>query len=422
MEKEINKKRSIIEKGPGFKSGIKDFTKGINSKSLTIGTVSAVWGAAGPCLIVMSAATAAGFNNEQTVSWIFGILFFAGCIGVIMPLYYKIPISGGFSIPGASMLATSLVGFTFNEASFAFIAAGIIVLLLGLTGLIGKVMRFLPLPIVMGMILGVMLRFGTGIATSTVSSPLVAGSAVLAFFLIPRIIKKASPMLCAIVVGIVVAIIIGEFKADFSSIKYIPPQIARPSANFASILSVSIPLAALVIGAENSQGMGCLRAQGYNPPVNAMTAISGVAGICAGIVGAHNANIAGPMTCMNSSSDAGEDKKYRYPASVICGTLFIIFGLLGSYTLAFLQMFPPDLMTALAGLAMINVLMGAVKDAFGTGKCMLGAMFAFFIGASGITIVSIGAAFWGLVGGVLISLIAEKEDFDHYLKGENLKK
>ena len=40
--------------------------------------------------------------------------------------------------------------------------AGVIVLILGASGLIGKIMRWLPLPIVMAMITGAMIRFGIG--------------------------------------------------------------------------------------------------------------------------------------------------------------------------------------------------------------------------------------------------------------------
>jgi len=152
-------KRRLIEEGPGFKSGLKDLKKYLNSKAITAGFVAAVFGCTGPALVTIKASTSAGYTTEQTVSWIFGIYVFGGLISLLMALYYKQPIVGAFSIPGASMLATSLIGFTFNEAAGAFIMAGIIVLLLGLSGLIGKVMKFLPLPIVMGMIGGVMLRF-----------------------------------------------------------------------------------------------------------------------------------------------------------------------------------------------------------------------------------------------------------------------
>ncbi|MGD9570244.1 MAG: benzoate/H(+) symporter BenE family transporter, partial [Sedimentibacter sp.] len=324
---EVTKKSSIIEKGPGFSSGLKDLKKNLNTKTITAGFVAAVFGCTGPALVVINASAAAGYTTEQTISWLFGIYFFGGLISFIMSLYYKMPIVGAFSIPGASMLATALVGFSFNEAAGAFIIAGVIVLILGLTGFIGKAMKFLPLPIVMGMIAGVMLRFGTGIVTSTMTLPIICGSALLGFFLIRKISKNFSPILAALIFGVVAMVATGGFNAESFEIKYIAPQLVIPAFNVATILSVSVPLAALVIGAENAQAIGVLRGQGYKAPVNGMTIISGIGGILSGLVGAHNANIAGPMTAICSSSEAGDDKSGRFGAAFANGVFFMSFGL-----------------------------------------------------------------------------------------------
>ncbi len=408
----IAKQSGIIEKGPGYDSGIADLKKNLNSKTITAGFIASVFGCTGPALVTINASTAAGYTTEQTVSWLFGIYVFGGLISLIMALYYKMPIVGAFSIPGASMLATSLVGYSFSEAGGAFIMAGIIVLLLGITGLMGKVMKFLPLPIVMGMIAGVMLRFGTNIVNSTMSLPIVCGAALFGYLLVPKISKKFSPILAALILGVIALFATGGFSVEAFELKYIPPQIVIPSFNAASILSVSVPLAALVVGAENAQAIGVLYAQGYKPPVNAMTAISGIGGIFSGLVGAHNANIAGPMTAICSSSEAGEDKNGRYAAAFANGCFFITFGLFASFAIAFIKVIPSALINLLAGLAMIGVLVGSFKDAFGFGNFKTGAFTALIVGASGITVFNIGAAFWALLFGVIISLISEKKDFD----------
>lgn len=49
--------------------------------------------------------------------------------------------------------------------------AGVLVLLLGLSGVIGRVMRWLPMPIVMAMIAGALIRFGTGVVTAVGTAP-----------------------------------------------------------------------------------------------------------------------------------------------------------------------------------------------------------------------------------------------------------
>jgi benzoate membrane transport protein len=413
----VEKKRGIWEGGPGIASGLKDLGGHVNSKTITAGVIAAIFGCTGPALVTINAATTAGYTQQDTVTWLFGIYVFGGLISIIMGLYYKMPIVGAYSIPGASMLGAALIGFTYNEAGASFIMAGIIVLILGVTGLMGKVMKWLPLPIVMGMIAGCMFRFGTGIVSSATALPLVCGAALLGFFVLPRLIKKFPPVLGALICGVIALIVTGGLHMEATNFSYIPPRIIVPHFNVATILSVSVPLAALVVGAENAQAIGVLYAQGYKPPVNAMTVISGFGGIAAGLVGAHNANIAGPMTAICSSEEAGPNKEGRYAAGVVNGIAFGLFGVFASFAIAFVRVIPSQLINVLAGVAMINVLINSFKDGFGSGKCRVGAFAALVIGASGISIFSIGSAFWALVGGVVISLIVEKGDFDDLVKG-----
>ena len=53
-------------------------------------------------------------------------------------------------------------------------------------------MKWIPTPIVMGMIVGVMIRFTTEMITSVTISPLLAGSAILVFLLSSRLFEKGS--------------------------------------------------------------------------------------------------------------------------------------------------------------------------------------------------------------------------------------
>lgn len=400
----------LLEKGPGFKSGFADLPKYLNGSTISAGLISTVFGCTGPCLVTVAAATAAGFSLEDTVTWVFGIYFFGGLLGTILALYYKVPISGAYSIPGATLMGTALAGYSFNEAAGAFVIAGVIVLIIGLTGAIGKIMKFLPLEIVMAMVGGAMLKFGFGIVTTTQANPIVCGAAVLAFFVVPRIIKKFPAVLAALAAGFIAALVTGQFTADMSGIAYIAPRFVAPSFNGKLVLSCSIPLAALVMGAENAQAMGVLRTEGYPVPANTMTVASGIGGIISGLFGAHNANIAGPMTAICASADAGQ-KEGRYVASIVNGITFAAFGVVGVYAITFVGGFPAGLANCLAGLAMMNVLITCLKSGFSSGKFKYGAFAALCVGLSGISILNIGCAFWALVFGVVVSLICEPKDF-----------
>ena len=101
----------------------------------------------------------------------FGVYVFSGLPGTILALYYKVPVSGTYSIPGATLMGTALAGYSFNEATGAFIIAGVIALIIGLSGAIEKIMQFLPLEIVMAMVGGAMMKFGSGIVTTTQVNP-----------------------------------------------------------------------------------------------------------------------------------------------------------------------------------------------------------------------------------------------------------
>ena len=92
-------------------------------------------------------------------------------------------------------------------------------------------------------------------------------------------------------VGVIAAIVTNSFAGEVGELVYTPPMLVVPQFNPNLILSCSLPLATLVVGAENAQAMGVLKAQGYNVPANAMTVASGIGGIISGLVGAHNANI-----------------------------------------------------------------------------------------------------------------------------------
>jgi benzoate membrane transport protein len=273
-------------------------------------------------------------------------------------------------------------------------------------------MKWIPLPIVMAMIAGAMIKFGVNIIANSVNSPIIGMSALIGFLILPKIARRIPAVLGAILLGMIAAAFTGQLNFAGANFEFIGPQLITPQFSLGAIISISIPLSVLVIGAENAQATGVLISQKYKPPINTMTIFSGVGGILTAMFGGHNANIAGPMTAICSSEEAGNDKEKRYTASVVNGILFGLFGVVASISLAFVSGLPGALVSIVSGLAMINVLYGAYHIGFGTNKFKLGAFFALAIALSGVTIFKISAPFWALVGGVIVSYIAERQDFE----------
>ncbi len=402
-------KSSLFERGPGFRAGLSGLGRALGVKTASAGLVAAIFGCSGPALIVIGGAQDSNLSDGQTVAWLLAIYGLGGLISLAMGLYYKMPITGAYSIPGAALVAGALATFPFEQAVGAFIMAGALVFLLGISGAIGRVMRWLPMPIVMAMIAGALIRFGIGAVTSVQDLPIVVGFAALAFFLSMRFLTAVPPVLSALVVGLVAALLTGNFGGGDAPIAFVAPEFTAPVFTLDAFLAIAVPLAVLVIGAENAQAIGVLYAEGYRAPVNAMTIVSGLGGMLAGLMGGHNANIAGPMTAICSSDQAGEDRDGRYASTVLNGVLFAAFGIFAGIAVPVIMAFPGPLIGAVAGLAMITVLLSAFQAAFDKDRgYQIGAFVALIVAMSNVSFLNISAPFWALLAGAVVSLLLEK--------------
>jgi iron complex transport system permease protein len=83
--------------------------------------------------------------------------------------------------------------------------------------------------------------------------------------------------------------------------------------------------------------------------------------------------------------------------------LAIGFGLFAPFFVSAMIAAPAAFVAALGGLAMLRALQGAFVTAFST-KFTVGALIAFVVTVADITVANIGAAFWGLAAGIVVSL------------------
>src|SRR4051794_34196706 len=334
-----------------LRTNFKDLRQNLNVNTVSAGLVAAIFGCTGPALIIIGGATSGGLTYTETISWIFAVYFFSGLLGIFLSLKYRQPISGAHSIAGAVLVAGALTHFSLNEAIGAYLVAHILVIILGASGLIDKVMKWIPIPIVMGMIVGVMIRFATEMITSITLSPLLAGSAILVFLLSTRFLKKVPPVLSALIVAVVLAVFTNSFQIQNVQDSFVIPQLIMPAFSLDAIVSIGIPLALLIICTENAQATGVLMAQGYKPPNSAMAIYGSSVGLIGSLFGAHAINMAGPMTAICSAKEVGK-KESRYAASAVCGVFFSAFGLFAAMVVPLVIPMPGVIVSVIAGLAM----------------------------------------------------------------------
>lgn len=402
-----------IERGPGFQEGIADLGEYFDPSKLGSGLTAAIFGCTGPALIILNAANKGGLTNAQAVSWLFSIYVLGGLITLGMALYYKQPIMGAWTIPGAVMVGVVLSDFSLAQAAGAYLVSGLLVFLIGISGTFRQIVEFLPQPIIMGMIAGVLIEFTIGIVTAVSNAPIVAGAGLLGYLLFYRFMPRIPGIVGAIVLGAGAAVWKGMTAFSEVSLSIAQPILVTPVVSIESIITIAIPLTVMVIGAENMQAIGVLQAEDYDPPINSMLVLSGLGGMVASLMGGHNANVAGPMTAVTSSDESGEEKEGRYVASVIGGVLFGGFGFIAAGATSIVHAVPGTLISLLAGVAMISVLISAFEQSWAASeKYRYGTFFALIIGMSDISFLDIGAPFWSLVGGVVVSFILEPDDWN----------
>jgi benzoate membrane transport protein len=403
-----------IEKGVGFRHAPSDFIRDLNPDNASAGLVAGIFGLSAG-VIHISAGTAAGLDSAFIMIWVISYLMINGLFGLFMPTYYRLPLPMANSIPGALLFAAIIPVVGLEAALGATLIAGAISLVAGLAGVMSTVMRLIPMPIVMGMIGGVLLSFGLNMVRPLDNALLPASIMILSFFLSARLIRKVPPLIVSMAAGIIYLSVTGvDFSGVQATIRF--PEFIVPEFTLGAFLAYGLPLAIILVGMETPAGVGLVKGMGYKEvPANAITAVGGFGTMISAFFNLHSTCIAAPMTGICSSPEAG-DRDKRWVAAVITGAIFVVAAPFYGYVVSLLEATPGYFIAIIAGLALVRVITSSLAIAFSGKKHEMGALFAFLIAASGIQILDIGASFWALVLGVMISMIFETKDFDFVAK------
>ncbi len=110
------------------------------------GLVGFIFAATGPVAIILAVGAQGGLAESDLSSWIFGAFFINGLISIGFCLFYRQPLVFFWSIPGAVLVGPALGHLSFPEVIGAFIATGVLMLALGLSGWVRRCMEAAPMP------------------------------------------------------------------------------------------------------------------------------------------------------------------------------------------------------------------------------------------------------------------------------------
>ncbi len=375
------------------------------------GLVGFIFAASGPVAIILAVGTRGGLSASDLASWIFGAFFVNGLISIAFCRRYRQPLVFFWTIPGAVLVGPALEHLTFPEVIGAFVATGVLMLVLGLSGWVRRAMEAVPMPIVMGMVAGVFLRFGLDLVYAIrddfwIAAPMAA--AFLALSASARLGRVMPPLIGAMIVGGVLVAALGRFDpAGAEGWGLVRPNLYVPAFSWQAMLELVVPLAITVLVVQNGQGIAVLRAAGHSPPINAVTAACGAGSIVTAFVGTVSTCLTGPVNAIISASG---DPRRHYTAGILVGILALGFGLASPVFVGLMLATPKAFIAALAGLAMLRVLQTAFTISFRE-RFTLGALVTFLVTVADVAIFNIGAPFWGLVFGFAASWLLERGDF-----------
>ncbi|MFP8965157.1 benzoate/H(+) symporter BenE family transporter [Pokkaliibacter sp. CJK22405] len=371
---------------------------------IVAGFIAVLVGFSSSAVLIFQAASAAGANAEQTTTWLMALGLGTALTSFGLSWWYKAPVLTAWSTPGAALLVSALSGYSMNVAVGAFIVSSILIVLCGVTGLFERLMKHIPKALSGAMLAGVLFHFGLNVFTQMQDHQLLIGLMLLAYLFGKALLPRYA-ILLVLVVGCAYAGVNGQMHMEDLTFAFTLPSAVMPDFSLSAIIGVSLPLFIVTMASQNLPGVAVIRANQYDTPISPLITWTGLASLVLAPFGGFALNLAAITAAICSGPEAHPDTKQRYQAPMWAGVFYLITALLASTVVSLFSAFPQALIMALAGIALFSTIGNSLSAALSEPSEREAALVTFLITASGLTLWSVGAAFWGLVGGLLVTLI-----------------
>ncbi len=372
----------------------------VRSQPILHGAAVALIGFTGAFAIVLAGLRSVGATDAQAASGLLALTVLQGVLAIGLSLRYRMPLLTAWSTPGAALLvAAGTQSGGYPAVVGAFILAGALSVLAGLWPLVTKAIAAIPGPLASGLLAGVLLQVCIAPAQAAVDVPAIALPMIVVWLVAtlysPRWAVPAA--LAVVVIGVAIDPVSGGAHPGSA------PQLdwVTPAFDIGTLIGLGIPLFVVTMVSQNVTGFAVLAARGYQAPLRPVLVSTGAATAVAAPFGTHGLNLAAITADMVAGPEADPDPARRWIASVSAGATYVALGLAAGLATTLLGASPPVLIEAVAGLALLATLTGALKTATENDEQRDAAIITFLVTASGISVAGVSAPFWGLVAGLL---------------------
>lgn len=358
--------------------------------------------------IPLAAGSSLDLSPSQLATWIGAIYGIPSVLSILMVARYRqpLPLTGTlFAIVFVASLGDHL---SYGVLAGSFMVAGAIVVVLGLAGFTPRLARFIPTPVVSGLLAGAVLPFSIDIFNALGSDRLTVGATLLAYLISARFLGvKPLAILPALMVGVIVAALGGGLGDPPR--RWLAPSFEStlPVFSIEGLLSVTPVVVVLMTLQANLPSTVYVRGQGFDPPTRVIDLVTGAGTLLGSLLGPVAVSMSLPMTSLIAGPEGGE-RAVRHRAVYLVSAVALLVAVISGAAAALVQLIPRPLLLALAGLALLNVLIGALRET-ASGPLVFGPIAAFVIALSDISLLGFGPFFWALVIGIAVTLLLERD-------------
>jgi benzoate membrane transport protein len=356
----------------------------------------------------LAVAPALGLSIDQRTTWILGLYLFPAIASFLLTYIYQIPLIVGWSGPAIIFLASLGATTAYSDILGAMVVTGIVLMALGASGLSGKLAAFIPAPIVFGVVAGTILPFLIDAFSFLGSATLLIGSVLLAWIIARKYLEPRVPaVLAAFAVGVAVAWLTGETGAISSSSVIPTLALTWPTFELAALITI-VPVFVILIAANsNLSGSVVIRNAGYDPPRKMIDVVSGLGVLGGSLLGAIPLAFSVNLNAMTLGEEAG-DRERRHWSVYASAVGFLIIAGAAAIAADLPNLIPMSLLLSVAALALLGVFIQMLGE-MTRGPILIGPVVALAVSLSDLSLLGLGAFFWALVLGTLITRILEPD-------------
>lgn len=362
--------------------------------------IAALIGFGGTVALVVQAGQAMGGSPVQIGSAVTALCLGIALGGAALSLAFRVPVVLAWSTPGAALVAASTLQVGWPAATGAFVVAALMMMVLGMVPMLGRLANRIPPSVASAMLAGVLLPFCLALFHTFESDWALAGL-LLALFVVARRLFPLYALLIVLAGAVGLVVLRGDVGTLPAGAMFGTLSPTMPAFDARVIVSLAIPLFLVTLVSQNLPGLVVLRSAGYEPSPRPLLFFTGLATLVLAPFGAHGVNLAAITAAICTGEDAHPDRDRRWIVGLLYALFYLVLALFSAPLVALFLAMPGSTIAAITGIALIGPLANAIGGMLAEPEDRDAAILTFAATASGVALLGIGSAFWGLAVGFL---------------------